>query len=128
MLTIYRDDERSKGFKGTFFNQTKTNGTNKTSIWLWHGISYCFLERTQLRKDFKVNNEVNHATFEYEIVVDNGILGSIDAKWGDYQNGWDNHQFPLDFLELTQVMIHIIRNGWLGNGGLNYVFKLFESK
>ena len=68
-------------------------------------------------KDFKVNIEVNHATlaghtFEHElcVAVDNGMLGSIDANRGDYQNGWDTDQFPIDNFELTQAMMQIIRN------------------
>lgn len=76
-----------------------------------------------LDKDFKVNIEVNLLyTFEHEIAVavDNNMLGSIDANRGDYQNGWDTDQFPLDVLELTQAKIHIIRNGGLGNGGSNF--------
>ena len=78
-------------------------------------------------KDFKVNIEVNHATlaghtFEHElaVAVDNGMLGSIDANRGDYQNGWDTDQFPIDNYELTQAMMQIIRNGGLGNGGTNF--------
>ena len=54
-----------------------------------------FLKTHGLDKDFKVNIEVNHATlaghtFEHElaVAVDNGMLGSIDANRGDYQNGW----------------------------------------
>ncbi|MBD5251998.1 MAG: xylose isomerase, partial [Bacteroides sp.] len=80
-----------------------------------------------LDKDFKVNIEVNHATlaghtFEHElcVAVDNGMLGSIDANRGDYQNGWDTDQFPIDNYELTQAMMQIIRNGGLGNGGTNF--------
>ena len=36
-------------------------------------------------------------TFEHElaVAVDNGMLGSIDANRGDYQNGWDTDQFPI---------------------------------
>ena len=29
------------------------------------------------------------------------MLGSIDANRGDYQNGWDTDQFPIDNYELT---------------------------
>ena len=65
-----------------------------------------------------MNIEVNHATlaghtFEHElaVAVDNGMLGSIDANRGDYQNGWDTDQFPIDNYELTQAMMQIIRNG-----------------
>ncbi len=86
-----------------------------------------FLKANGLDKDFKVNIEVNHATlaghtFEHElcVAVDNGMLGSIDANRGDYQNGWDTDQFPIDNYELTQAMMQIIRNGGLGNGGTNF--------
>ncbi len=48
------------------------------------------------------------------------MLGSIDANRGDYQNGWDTDQFPIDNFELTQAMMQIIRNGGLGNGGTNF--------
>jgi xylose isomerase len=86
-----------------------------------------FLRAHGLENDFKVNIEVNHATlaghtFEHElaVAVDNGLLGSIDANRGDYQNGWDTDQFPIDNYELTQAMMQIIRNGGLGNGGTNF--------
>ena len=48
------------------------------------------------------------------------MLGSIDANRGDYQNGWDTDQFPIDNFELIQAMIHVIRNGGFGNGGTNF--------
>ena len=48
------------------------------------------------------------------------MLGSIDANRGDYQNGWDTDQFPIDNFDLIQAMIQIIRNGGLGNGGTNF--------
>jgi len=85
------------------------------------------LKAHNLDKDFKVNIEVNHATlaghtFEHElaVAVDNGMLGSIDANRGDYQNGWDTDQFPIDQFELIQAMIQVIRNGGLGDGGTNF--------
>ena len=52
------------------------------------------------------------------------MLGSIDANRGDYQNGWDTDQFPIDNFDLTQAMMQIIRNGGLGNGGSNFDAKL----
>ena len=48
------------------------------------------------------------------------MLGSIDANRGDYQNGWDTDQFPIDNFDLIQAMMQIIRNGGLGNGGTNF--------
>ena len=78
-----------------------------------------------------MNIEVNHATlaghtFEHElaVAVDNGMLGSIDANRGDAQNGWDTDQFPIDNFELTQALLQVIRNGGLGNGGMNFDAKL----
>jgi xylose isomerase len=86
-----------------------------------------FLRAHNLENDFKVNIEVNHATlaghtFEHELAtaVDNGMLGSIDANRGDYQNGWDTDQFPIDNFEMIQAMMQIIRNGGFGNGGTNF--------
>jgi xylose isomerase len=80
-----------------------------------------------LDKDFKLNIEVNHATlaghtFEHELqcAADAGLLGSIDANRGDYQNGWDTDQFPINIYELTQAMMVIIKNGGLYNGGTNF--------
>ncbi len=78
-------------------------------------------------KDFKLNIEVNHATlaghtFDHELqcAADAGMLGSIDANRGDYQNGWDTDQFPIDVYELTQAMMVILRNGGLQGGGTNF--------
>ena len=48
------------------------------------------------------------------------MLGSIDANRGDYQNGWDTDQFPINNFELIQAMMQIIRNDGLGNGGTNF--------
>ena len=86
-----------------------------------------FLKAHGLDKDFKINIEINHATlaghtFEHElaVAVDNEMLGSIDANRGDYQNGWDTDQFPIDNYELTQAMMHIIRAGGFGTGGTNF--------
>jgi xylose isomerase len=48
------------------------------------------------------------------------MLGSIDANRGDYQNGWDTDQFPIDHYELTQAMMQIIRGGGFKDGGTNF--------
>nr|MCR4860263.1 xylose isomerase [Bacteroidales bacterium] len=60
-------------------------------------------------------------TFEHELqcAVDAGMLGSIDANRGDYQNGWDTDQFPIDLYELAQAMMVIIKGGGLV-GGTNF--------
>ena len=125
MLTIARDYARARGFKGTFLIEPKPMEPSKHQYDTETVIG--FLKAHGLDKDFKVNIEVNHATlaghtFEHElaVAVDNGMLGSIDANRGDYQNGWDTDQFPIDNYELTQAMMQIIRNGGLGNGGTNF--------
>ena len=123
MLTIARDYARSKGFTGTFLIEPKPMEPTKHQYDVDTETVVGFLKTHGLDKDFKVNIEVNHATlaghtFEHElaVAVDNGMLGSIDANRGDYQNGWDTDQFPIDNYELTQAMMQIIRNGGLGDG------------
>jgi len=127
MLRIARDYARSKGFTGTFLIEPKPMEPSKHQYDVDTETVIGFLKAHGLENDFKVNIEVNHATlaghtFEHElaVAVDNGMLGSIDANRGDYQNGWDTDQFPIDNFELTQAMMQIIRNGGLGNGGTNF--------
>ena len=127
MLTMARDYARKNGFKGTFLFEPKPMEPTKHQYDVDTETVIGFLKAHGLDKDFKVNIEVNHATlaghtFEHElaVAVDNGMLGSIDANRGDYQNGWDTDQFPIDNYELTQAMMQIIRNGGLGNGGTNF--------
>ncbi len=127
ILAMARHYARSKGFTGTFLIEPKPMEPTKHQYDVDTETVIGFLKAHNLDKDFKVNIEVNHATlaghtFEHElcVAVDNGMLGSIDANRGDYQNGWDTDQFPIDQYELTQAMMQIIRNGGLGNGGTNF--------
>lgn len=131
MLTIARDYARAKGFKGTFLIEPKPMEPTKHQYDVDTETVCGFLRAHGLDKDFKINIEVNHATlaghtFEHELccAVDNGMLGSIDANRGDYQNGWDTDQFPIDTFELTQAMMQIIRNGGLHDGGMNFDAKV----
>ena len=127
MLTMARDYARSKGFTGTFLIEPKPMEPSKHQYDVDTETVIGFLRAHGLDKDFKVNIEVNHATlaghtFEHElaVAVDNNMLGSTDANRGDYQNGWDTDQFPIDNYELTQAWLEIIRGGGLGNGGTNF--------
>ena len=127
MLRMARDYARAKGFKGTFLIEPKPMEPTKHHYDVDTETVIGFLRANGLDKDFKVNIEVNHATlaghtFEHELAcaVDAGLLGSIDANRGDYQNGWDTDQFPIDHFELVQAMMQIIRNGGLGTGGTNF--------
>ncbi|MBO4760614.1 MAG: xylose isomerase [Bacteroidales bacterium] len=126
MLTMARDYARSKGFKGTFLIEPKPMEPMKHQYDVDTETVVGFLRAHGLDKDFKVNIEVNHATlaghtFEHELqcAVDAGMLGSIDANRGDYQNGWDTDQFPIDLYELVQAMMVIIKGGGLV-GGTNF--------
>ena len=127
MLTMARDYARAKGFTGTFLIEPKPMEPSKHQYDVDTETVIGFLKAHGLEKDFKVNIEVNHATlaghtFEHElaVAVDNDMLGSIDANRGDYQNGWDTDQFPIDNYELTQVMMQIIRDGGFTTGGTNF--------
>jgi xylose isomerase len=131
MLKAARDYARAKGFNGTFLIEPKPMEPTKHQYDVDTETVIGFLRANGLDKDFKVNIEVNHATlaghtFEHElaVAVDNGMLGSIDANRGDAQNGWDTDQFPIDNFELTQALLQVIRNGGLGNGGMNFDAKL----
>jgi xylose isomerase len=90
-----------------------------------------FLHQYGLEKDFKMNIEVNHATlaqhtFQHEIAVaaKAGMLGSLDANRGDYQNGWDTDQFPNNIQETTEAMLVFLKAGGLQGGGVNFDAKI----
>ena len=127
MLTIARDYARARGFKGTFLIEPKPMEPTKHQYDVDTETVIGFLKAHNLDKDFKVNIEVNHATlaghtFEHElaVAVDNGMLGSIDANRGDYQNGWDTDQFPTDLYNATMCMYEVLKQGGFTNGGLNF--------
>ncbi len=127
MLTLARDYARSKGFKGNFLIEPKPMEPTKHQYDVDAETVIGFLKAHGLENDFKLNIEVNHATlaghtFEHELqcAADAGMLGSIDANRGDYQNGWDTDQFPIDTYELTQAMLVILKSGGLQGGGTNF--------
>ena len=131
MLTAARDYGRAHGFKGTFLIEPKPMEPTKHQYDVDTETVLGFLRAHGLDKDFKVNIEVNHATLaghtfshELAVAVDNGMLGSIDANRGDYQNGWDTDQFPIDNFQLTQAMLQIMRGGGFKDGGTNFDAKL----
>ena len=127
MLKLARDYGRSKGFKGNFLIEPKPMEPTKHQYDVDAETVIGFLRHHGLDKDFKLNIEVNHATlaghtFEHDLqcAVDAGMLGSMDANRGDYQNGWDTDQFPIDINELTQAMLVILKGGGLQGGGTNF--------
>lgn len=126
-LTKARDYARSKGFTGTFLIEPKPMEPSKHQYDVDSETVIGFLRHYGLDKDFKLNIEVNHATlaghsFEHELqcAADAGMLGSIDANKGDYQNGWDTDEFPTNITEVTQAMMVILEAGGFTNGGINF--------
>lgn len=130
-LTIARDYARKQGFKGNFLIEPKPMEPTKHQYDFDAATSLGFINKYGLQDDFKLNLEVNHATlashtFEHElqVAVDAGMLGSIDANRGDYQNGWDTDQFPIDVYEATQAMLVILEGGGIQGGGINFDAKV----
>ena len=130
-LHTAKDYARRNGFKGKFFIEPKPCEPSK------HQYDYdCetvigFLRQHDLLNDFSLNIEVNHATLaghtfthELQVAADAGLLGSMDANRGDYQNGWDTDQFPNDINELTEAMMVVLQAGGLKGGGINFDAKI----
>lgn len=130
-LTMARDYARSQGWKGTFLVEPKPMEPTKHQYDFDTATVIGFLKSYGLEKDFKMNIEVNHATLaqhtfqhELQVAMDNGMFGSIDANRGDYQNGWDTDQFPINVMELTEAMLVILEGGGFITGGVNFDAKL----
>ena len=126
-LAMARDYARRNGFKGTFFIEPKPCEPTKHQYDYDSATVIGFLRHYGLEKDFKLNIEVNHATLaghtfqhELQVAADNGMLGSMDANRGDYQNGWDTDQFPTNLNELTEAMLIILEAGGFAGGGINF--------
>lgn len=130
-LKTARDYARKNGFRGKFFIEPKPCEPSK------HQYDYdCetvigFLREHDLLNDFSLNIEVNHATLaghtfthELQVAADAGLLGSMDANRGDYQNGWDTDQFPSDINELTEALLIILEAGGFKGGGINFDAKI----
>lgn len=130
-LHMAKDYARKQGFKGTFFIEPKPCEPSKHQYDYDAATVIAFLRQFNLMDDFKLNIEVNHATlaghtFQHELQVsaDAGLLGSMDANRGDYQNGWDTDQFPNNINELTEAMLVILQAGGFQGGGINFDAKI----
>jgi xylose isomerase len=131
MLTMARDYGRKNGFKGTFLIEPKPMEPSKHQYDFDTATVIGFLKNYGLEKDFKLNIEVNHATLaghsfahELQVAADAGLLGSIDANKGDYQNGWDTDEFPTNIYEVTEAMMIILQAGGFKKGGINFDAKI----
>lgn len=126
-LTMARDYARKNGFKGCFYIEPKPMEPSKHQYDFDAATVVGFLKEYGLDKDFKLNIEVNHATLaqhtfqhDLQVAANYGMLGSIDANRGDYQNGWDTDQFPVNLFEITEAMLVILEAGGFTTGGVNF--------
>jgi xylose isomerase len=126
-LHMARDYGRKNGFKGTFLIEPKPMEPSKHQYDFDAATVIAFLREFGLMDDFKLNIEVNHATLahhtfqhELQVAANAGVLGSMDANRGDYQNGWDTDQFPNNVYELTEAMLVLLEAGGFKTGGINF--------
>jgi xylose isomerase len=130
-LHTAKDYARKNGFTGTFFIEPKPCEPTKHQYDYDAATCISFMRQFDLMDDFKLNIEVNHATLaghtfthELQVAADAGVLGSMDANRGDYQNGWDTDQFPNNINELTEAMLIILEAGGFKSGGINFDAKI----
>ena len=126
-LNMAKDYARGQGFKGTFFIEPKPMEPTKHQYDFDAATSINSIREYGLENDFKLNIEVNHATLaqhtfqhELQVAANAGMLGSIDANRGDYQNGWDTDQFPNNVMETAEAMLVILKSGGIQGGGVNF--------
>lgn len=130
-LHASKDYARAQGFKGNFLIEPKPCEPTKHQYDYDAATVIGFLRQFDLLDDFKLNLEVNHATlaghtFQHEVqmAADAGLLGSMDANRGDYQNGWDTDQFPNNINDVTEAMLIVLEAGGLKGGGINFDAKI----
>ncbi|MBN1388905.1 MAG: xylose isomerase [Bacteroidales bacterium] len=131
LMHMAKDYARKNGFKGPFLIEPKPMEPTKHQYDYDSATVIGFLNKYGLQDDFKLNIEVNHATLaghtfqhELQVAADNDMFVSIDANRGDYQNGWDTDQFPINIYELVEAMLVIIEAGGFKSGGINFDAKL----
>ncbi len=126
-LHMAKDYARKNGFKGNFLIEPKPMEPMKHQYDFDAATVIGFLREYDLMADFKLNIEVNHATLashtfahELQVAANAGLLGSIDANRGDYQNGWDTDQFPINLYETIESLLIILSSGGIKGGGINF--------
>ncbi len=130
-LHMAKDYARKNGFTGPFLIEPKPMEPTKHQYDYDTSTVIGFLRKYGLDSDFRLNIEVNHATLaghtfqhELQVAADNDLFCSIDAKRGEYQNGWDTDQFPIDLYELVEALLVIQEAGGFSSGGVNFDAKL----
>ena len=130
-LAMVAEHKHRIGFRGMLLIEPKPQEPTKHQYDYDGATILGFLERHHLEGEYRLNLEVNHATlaghsFHHEVAyaIAHGVLGSIDANRGDYQNGWDTDQFPNSVDELSLALYEIVRAGGFTTGGFNFDTKL----
>ena len=57
---------------------------------------------------------------EMQVARNHNKLGSVDINYGDTFLGWDTDMFLTNIYDAIFMMIEIIKNGGLKNGGFNF--------
>jgi xylose isomerase len=130
-LSLVVEYKHKIGFKGVILVEPKPQEPTKHQYDYDVATVFGFLQKFGLEKEVKLNIEVGHAvlaghTFEHEVAMARslGVLGSLDMNRNDYQSGWDTDQFPNNAAELLPAFYHILKNGGIAPGGLNFDAKL----
>ena len=130
-LNLVVEHKHRIGFKGAILIEPKPREPSKHQYDFDVATVFGFLKQYGLEHEVKLNIEANHATlaghsFEHEIALAQalGVFGSLDVNRGDPQLGWDTDQFPNNVADLAQAFYHILRNGGMGSGGLNFDAKV----
>ena len=130
-LALVAEHKHRIGFKGTLLIEPKPQEPTKHQYDYDVATVVGFLQRHDLAADYRLNLEANHATlaghsFHHEVAsaIALDAFGSIDVNRGDYQNGWDNDQFPNSVYELALALYEILAAGGFTTGGFNFDAKL----
>ncbi|MAV70249.1 MAG: xylose isomerase [Candidatus Marinimicrobia bacterium] len=129
-----RDYGRDKGFNGTFLIEPKPLEPTKHQYDYDVSTVVAFLKEYDLHEDFKINIENNHATlaghtFAHEIqtAFNYDLFGSLDINQGDPHNGWDTDEFLYNIYDSTFLMMVLLSEGGIRNGGMNFDAKTRRS-
>ena len=129
-----RDYGRENGFEGTFLIEPKPMEPAKHQYDFDVSTVVAFLKNYSLENDFKLNIENNHATlaghtFSHEVqtACNYGLFGSLDINQGDPQNGWDTDEFLHNIYDATHLMMILLSENSIGNGGMNFDAKTRRS-
>jgi xylose isomerase len=130
-LSLVVEHKHKIGFKGQILVEPKPSEPTKHQYDFDVATVHGFLRTYGLEREVKLNIEQNHAllaghTFEHEIALACalGVFGSLDMNRGDELLGWDTDQFPDNLQQVALALYHVLREGGIGAGGLNFDAKL----